>query len=95
MPYDASLWGMLKWMQMDRLWAYIHDVPQIAERASRDGWRELPAERRQPPGRTYPEYYLRNFHYQTDGWLSDASARIYEVSTEALFTGTQDAMQRL
>jgi hypothetical protein len=31
---------------------------------------------------------------QTDGWLSDASARVYEVSTETLFLGRQDAMQR-
>lgn len=43
----------------------------------------------------YPDYYLQNtFHYQTDGWLSQRSADIYEYSTEALFFGRQDAMQR-
>ena len=31
---------------------------------------------------------------QTDGWLSERSARVYEVSTETLFLGRQDAMQR-
>ena len=31
---------------------------------------------------------------QTDGWLSEDSAKIYEVSTETLFLGRQDAMQR-
>ena len=31
---------------------------------------------------------------QTDGWLSDASAKVYEVSTETLFIARQDAMQR-
>ena len=31
---------------------------------------------------------------QTDGWLSSQSARIYESSTETLFVGRQDAMQR-
>ena len=43
----------------------------------------------------YPDYYLRNtFHFQTDGWLSSRSARVYETSTETLFIGRQDAMQR-
>lgn len=42
----------------------------------------------------YPEYYLNNFHYQTDGWFSSRSANVYETSTETLFVGRQDAMQR-
>lgn len=42
----------------------------------------------------YPSYYLNNFHYQTDGWLSRRSAEVYETSTETLFVGRQDAMQR-
>jgi len=42
----------------------------------------------------YPAYYQTNFHYQTDGWMSDDSAKVYEVATESLFLGRQDAMQR-
>lgn len=42
----------------------------------------------------YPSYYLNDFHYQTDGWLSSESAENYEVSTESLFLGRQDSMQR-
>lgn len=43
----------------------------------------------------YPGYYMDNtFHYQTDGWLSPRSAAVYEFSTESLFFGRQDAMQR-
>jgi ubiquinone/menaquinone biosynthesis C-methylase UbiE len=42
----------------------------------------------------YPEYYLNDFHFQTDGWLSTTSAERYESSTETLFLGRQDAMQR-
>ena len=42
----------------------------------------------------YPEYYRHAFHYQTDGWLSSWSAKVYETSTETLFLGRQDAMQR-
>jgi len=42
----------------------------------------------------YPDYYRTAFHYQTDGWMSTRSAQVYETSTESLFLGRQDAMQR-
>mmetsp|Transcript_3956 Transcript_3956/g.9254 ORF Transcript_3956/g.9254 Transcript_3956/m.9254 type:complete len:528 (-) Transcript_3956:369-1952(-) len=42
----------------------------------------------------YPAYYRHTFHYQSDGWLSSESAGIYETSTETLFSGRQDSMQR-
>ena len=42
----------------------------------------------------YPDYYMNSWHYQTDGWLSSESAGVYETSTETLFLGQQDAMQR-
>ena len=46
------------------------------------------------PGRTYPAYYLRNFHYQTDGYLSDRSAALYDFQVEVLFNGGAGAMRR-
>ena len=42
----------------------------------------------------FPEYYGNSFHFQSDGWLSKRSAEVYETSTETLFLGRQDAMQR-
>lgn len=42
----------------------------------------------------YPSYYTNSYHYQSDGWLSSRSAEVYEHSTETLFLGRQDAMQR-
>lgn len=42
-----------------------------------------------------PEYYARNFHFQTDGYLSEASARRYDHQVEILFAGTAAAMRRL
>lgn len=42
-----------------------------------------------------PEYYRRNFHYQTDGYLSEESAQIYDHQVDILFRGTSDAMRRL
>lgn len=41
-----------------------------------------------------PDYYLRNFHFQSDGYLSDASAKRYEHQVEILFAGTAGAMRR-
>jgi len=43
----------------------------------------------------YPAYYRRNFHWQTDGWLSDRSARLYDLMVEVLFGGTADIMRRM
>lgn len=42
----------------------------------------------------YPGYYLQNFHYQTDGYLSDMSANLYDLQVEILFNGAADAMRR-
>jgi ubiquinone/menaquinone biosynthesis C-methylase UbiE len=42
----------------------------------------------------YPSYYVQNFHYQTDGYLSDLSANLYDLQVELLFGGSADAMRR-
>ena len=42
-----------------------------------------------------PRYYRRNFHFQTDGYLSEKSAELYEHQVEMLFHGGADAMRRL
>lgn len=42
----------------------------------------------------FPQYYLRNFHHQTNGYLSDLSANLYDTQVELLFGGSADAMRR-
>lgn len=42
-----------------------------------------------------PEYYRRNFHFQTDGYLGETSAKLYEHQVEILFSGAANAMRRL
>jgi ubiquinone/menaquinone biosynthesis C-methylase UbiE len=42
----------------------------------------------------FPRYYLQNFHYQTDGWLSRRSAELYDHQVEILFVGSADVMRR-
>ncbi|MGB7086705.1 MAG: class I SAM-dependent methyltransferase [Phormidesmis sp.] len=42
----------------------------------------------------YPDYYIQNFHHQTDGYFSDTSANLYDLQVEVLFNGTADPMRR-
>src|SRR5438445_587283 len=42
----------------------------------------------------YPRYYARNFHYQSEGYLGQTSAALYDLQVELLFGGTADAMRR-
>jgi ubiquinone/menaquinone biosynthesis C-methylase UbiE len=69
---------------------YFRDLPQVDAR--RHGARE-----ELPPGQQgdgLPDYYRQNFHFQSDGWLSDHSATIYDTQVEVLFTGAADVMRR-
>ena len=71
--------------------AYLADVPRVDGRRRTRGHSEVLSEERRA---RYPRYYLQNFHYQTGGWLDDASADIYDTQVEVLFSGTADAMRR-
>ncbi len=42
-----------------------------------------------------PEYYQRNFHFQSGGYLTEKSAELYEHQVEILFAGAGDAMRRM
>ena len=42
----------------------------------------------------YPRYFLQNFHFQSDGYLSAESADLYDYQVEILFSGGADAMRR-
>jgi ubiquinone/menaquinone biosynthesis C-methylase UbiE len=46
------------------------------------------------PADRYPRYYRQKFHFQTDGYLSDASAERYDHQVEVLFGGGAAAMRR-
>lgn len=45
--------------------------------------------------RDVPDYFRRNFHFQTGGYLTEKSAHLYEHQVEILFSGAADAMRRL
>lgn len=42
-----------------------------------------------------PDYFKRNFHFQTDGYFSEDSANLYEHQVEVLFSGTAAPMRRI
>jgi len=70
----------------------VFELPRVVSRARRKAFAELPKDA--DPTR-YPSYYRRTFHWQTDGWLSEHSARMYDPGVELLFGGTADVMRRM
>lgn len=68
------------------------DGIKVIRRAKRNDWREIPSHVSKD---RYPDYYLRTFHWQTDGWFSEKSASRYDVSVQFLFGGIADIMRRM
>ncbi|MEO9530013.1 class I SAM-dependent methyltransferase [Roseibium sp.] len=73
--------------------AFFKDVPEVARRRATGAHQEVNAE---PDGfaAALPRYYRQNFHFQTDGWLSEDSARLYDFQVDVLFSGATAAMRR-
>ena len=67
------------------------DSPATWDRLRRQDFKDLPKNINR---QHYPSYYLRNFHNQTDGYLSDHSAALYDLQVEILFNGAADPMRR-
>jgi len=70
---------------------YFRDLPQV------DARRHGALDDEMPPGTQadgLPDYYRQNFHFQSDGWLSEQSAALYDTQVEVLFTGAADVMRR-
>ena len=42
-----------------------------------------------------PDYLKRNYHFQTDGYFTEQSAKLYEHQVEILFSGTAGPMRRM
>ncbi len=70
---------------------YLRDTERVARRKHQRGHSEILSD---PFAGKYPRYFLQNFHYQSDGWLSAESADRYDMQVETLFTGAASAMRR-
>jgi ubiquinone/menaquinone biosynthesis C-methylase UbiE len=73
-----------------RSFAYFADLPNVNRRRNGDEGPELAVE----DAAAFPDYYRRAYHHQTDGYLSERSARLYDHQVEVLFGGAADAMRR-
>ncbi|MEM0927958.1 MAG: class I SAM-dependent methyltransferase [Pseudomonadota bacterium] len=70
---------------------YLKEAREVSRRANRQGGG---VEVRDIADDDLPTYYKQNFHFQSDGWLSETSAKVYDTQVEVLFTGSADAMRR-
>ncbi len=70
---------------------FLLDIPRVLLRSRRGDHRDVPDD---VDEERFPRYFRRNFHWQTDGYLSRHSARLYDLSVEILFLGCADVMRR-
>lgn len=82
-PSFAKLWRQSR--------DYLRDAEKVARRKASRSHSEVYSLAHKEK---FPRYYLQNFHYQTDGWLSDSSADRYDMQVETLFTGAAGPMRR-
>jgi ubiquinone/menaquinone biosynthesis C-methylase UbiE len=67
------------------------DLPQAyARRAQKDA----ATVRAEASAAEVPDYYAQDFHFQTGGYLTEGSARLYDVQVETLFMGSAGPMRR-
>ena len=90
--YPKSQLFEAPWLEWAKKYPLVWlDMPQTWQRRKNNKTREIP---RNVNEEDYPDYYLQNFHHQTDGYLSEHSAEIYDLQVEILFNGTADSMRR-
>ena len=71
--------------------AMFADLPSTLERRQTE---DTHSAVRHAEADNLPDYYTQDFHFQTGGYLSDDSARLYDVQVETLFYGAAGAMRR-
>lgn len=90
--YSESLLFENSWEDFFKYYPMMwFDLPQIWERAKNKKHQEFSSGINTEG---YPSYYVQNFHHQTDGYLSELSANMYDLQVEILFGGSADAMRR-
>lgn len=90
--YPASLLFDNPWDDFFRYYPAIWlDMPEMWQRVNYKRYQDFDS-RVETQG--LPSYYVQNFHHQTNGYLSDESANLYDLQVELLFNGTADPMRR-
>jgi ubiquinone/menaquinone biosynthesis C-methylase UbiE len=90
--YPASLVFDNPWEDFFRYYpAMWLDMPETWQRVNAKRYQEFDAG---VETEGLPSYYVQNFHHQTNGYLTDTSANLYDLQVEILFNGTADPMRR-
>ena len=90
--YPQSLLFERPWQDFFFYYPFLWlDMPSIWERITKKQYQQFSPEIDLDG---YPQYYLQNFHYQTNGYLSHMSANLYDLQVEILFNGMGGAMGR-
>lgn len=76
---------------LSRVSGMLGDLPDSVRRRREQETRGASA---RPGAEDLPDYFRQDFHFQRDGYLSDDSARLYDVQVETLFYGSASAMRR-
>ena len=88
-PPDDVPSGLADYVARMRL--MLADLPSALERRVSG---EAGSAKDQPDAEGLPDYFTQDFHFQTGGYLSDDSAKLYDVQVETLFYGSAAAMRR-
>ncbi|MEH2012831.1 class I SAM-dependent methyltransferase [Nostoc sp.] len=90
--YPESLLFDNPWDDFFRYYPLVWlDFPQMWERVKQQNYQDFSPE---IDTDAYPSYYVQNFHHQSNGYLSDLSANLYDLQVEIVFGGAADAMRR-
>ena len=90
--YPVDLLFDYPWQDFFRYYREVwFDLPKVWSRWQQKQYQQFSPQIDQ---QGYPRYYLQNFHHQTDGYLSDMSANLYDLQVEILFNGLADSMRR-
>ncbi len=76
---------------LSRLRLMMADMPAALHRRQAA---DATSARQLPEAQGLPDYFTQDFHFQTGGYLSDTSAKIYDVQVETLFYGSANVMRR-
>lgn len=91
MPHDL-LPQPLATLRLSR--KFFADLTSVDRRRQSGASQEVYASAGRGGARRFPRYFLQNFHFQTDGYLSDESAELYDYQVDVMFYGAADTMRR-
>jgi len=79
---------------LDHLFRVRRMLADLPAAAGRRAGNDATTAKAEAAAASVPDYYAQDFHFQTGGYLSEVSARLYDVQVETLFMGAAGPMRR-